>query len=169
MKVYRFLLIGLLFVSLVSFEFEDPMYNPSEYEARIMYRKDLEKSIELSGPEDLTSSGKLYYKDNFIFVSKRYEGIHIIDNHDPVNPQNIGFIKIPGCMDMAIKQNILYADNATDLVAINLSLLPTSLEVVKRISKAFPNPLPPDLDYIPEPFRAYNRPDNTVIVGWKRY
>ena len=68
---------------------------------------------------------------------------------------------------MTIKNTSLFADNATDLVAIDLSN-PENLTVTNRIINAFPEATPPDLDYIPYMFTIANRPRNTVIVGWER-
>ena len=167
MKIQKLLILVFFTLFLFSFS-EDPLFNPSEYEAIIMYRSDLEKSVVLSDPIEIRRAGKIYYKDQFIFVTMRYKGIHVIDNRDPENPVNLKFIKVPGCQDVAIKQSVMYVDNATDLVAIELSELPNNIEVMHRVTKAFPNPLPPDLDYIPERFRSYNRPDNTVIIDWKK-
>ena len=168
MKLFRKIVILTILFIIFSFEPNDDYDNPSDYEAVIMYRDDLEKSISIGDPQPLTGLDKIYYKDDYIFLTKRYKGMHVIDNHDPENPVNIAFINIPGCQDVAIKQNILYSDNSTDLVGINISGIPASIAQVSRIAKAFPNPLPPDLDYIPKKFRAYNRPKNTVIVEWKK-
>lgn len=157
----------MVFILCASFMPDDVFFNESGYEAQIMYRKDLEKSIELTDSVSLVKSGKIYFKDNYVFVTKRYEGVHVIDNNDPLNPRNIAFITIPGCQDLAIKKGYLYADNSTDLVAIDVSGLPNTIKEVSRVKSVLPNPLPPDLEEIPELFRSYNRPENTVIVGWK--
>ena len=49
------------------------------------------------------------------------EGIHVLDNSNPSQPEHLGFIKIAGNLDMAIKENILYADNYSDLLAIDIA------------------------------------------------
>jgi hypothetical protein len=168
MKIKIIALLCIASFALVSFDKEEPVFNHSGYEAQVMFRKDLSNSIELMDSNSVTQSGKIYFKDDVLFMTKRYEGIHVIDNTNPSQPDYLCFIKIPGCQDISIKQNILYADNATDLVAIDISGLPETIQVVHRIERAFPNPLPPGLDFIPEAFRAYNRPKGTVIVGWKK-
>ena len=45
----------------------------------------------------------------------------MIDNTNPASPQNIAFIDIPGNLDIAIKGNIMYADNYADLLTIDIS------------------------------------------------
>ena len=66
-------------------------------------------------------SGKIYFKDHYIFVNEYQKGIHVIDNEDPRNPQIIKFIEIPGNVDMAIADDILYADSYVDLLSIDIS------------------------------------------------
>jgi len=55
-------------------------------------------------------AGKLYIKDNFIYLNEVNKGIHIIDNSNPAHPVQIAFLSIPGNLDIAVKRNILYAD-----------------------------------------------------------
>jgi hypothetical protein len=129
---------------------------------------DLPGSIKFLSPVKIIKPGKIYYKDKYIFISERYKGIHIIDNNDPYNPLNIGFINVPGCLDIAIKDSILYTDNAVDLIAIDLSKLPDSIYVTKRLQRVLPEPLPPDGSPIPIEFQPARRPKNTVIVEWRQ-
>lgn len=157
----------LLFIAILFSSSRDDFDNPSEYFPILMERPELEASIKFRNAQDIINPGKIYYNDHFIYLNERYKGIHIIDNHMPSDPQNIGFINIPGCIDMTIKNTSLFADNATDLVAIDLSN-PENLTVTNRIINAFPEATPPDLDYIPYMFTIANRPRNTVIVGWER-
>ena len=132
-----------------------------------METEDLEKSVMFLEAREIVLPGKIYYKDQVIYLNEKYQGIHVIDNHDPSNPLNVGFINIPGCIDIAIKNNSLLADNATDLIAVNIRDL-VKLEVTERVKNVFPEFTPPDLDYIPYMFTPANRPKNTVIVGWKK-
>lgn len=84
----------------------------------------------------LENPGKIYFKDQYIFVNEIQKGIHIIDNTNPRSPQNIGFIKIPGNVDIAVKGQILYADSYMDLLAINISN-PTNAVLMKREEDIF--------------------------------
>ena len=162
-KVYfLFLIIPFLFTS-SAYEF----YNPSDYYPILMKRSELEKSVFVRDNQEIEKTGKIYYKDNIIYLNEVYKGIHVIDNSNPESPQKITFINIPGCIDIAIKNNSLLADNAIDLVSIDLSNGAKELHVTKRIRNVFPESTPPDLDYIPAVFNHNNRPENTIIVGWK--
>ena len=144
-------------------------YPPEEveidYEPVIMKRSELEKSINFQATRDLSRPGKIYIKDNYVFVNELYKGVHIINNTDPGSPQNEGFIRIPGCQDIAILGNYLYADNAVDLITIDLSMLPT-INVTSRIKNIYPDMLPPNCDEMPTIFKKDNRPENTVIIEW---
>ena len=135
----------------------------SEYHPILMDRSVLESTVGVEAPKSLEAPGKIYYKSNMIYISERYKGVHVIDNSDPAAPKNIAFISAAGCVDMAIKNDIMYLDNAVDLVAIDL----TTQKLVKRIKNVFPEPYPPDLNFMPSEFEQGNRGDDKIIVGWK--
>lgn len=78
-------------------------------------------NIKSNAPRQVERPGKLYIRGNYIFLTEIDRGIHVIDNANPANPQNVAFIDIPGNMDMAVKGNILYADLYTDLVAVDIT------------------------------------------------
>jgi hypothetical protein len=107
------------------------------YEPVYMTFEELRASGQAEAARDLVHPGKLYYKTGFIFINEIQEGIHVIDNRDPSNPQNIAFINIPGSHDLAAKGNVLYTDSYTDLVAIDISD-PTNTRVLERVEDVFP-------------------------------
>ena len=142
-----------------------PNQELTNYTPILTDRSVLEKAVKFTAKRDLKAPSKIYYKDNFIFVSDQHRGIHIIDNTDPTNPIKTGFIEVLGAMDMAIKGNLLFVDNATDLISIDIS--DKANPVVKnRVKDVFPEPLPPDGLAIPEEYLKRNRPANTVLVSW---
>jgi len=47
--------------------------------------------------------GKIYFYQGYLCLNGRNKGVHNIDNHDPTNPVNVGFITIPASKDLAIK------------------------------------------------------------------
>ncbi len=99
---------------------------------------ELRNSVKPMPATDLKDIGKIYYKSPYIFVNEVNKGIHVIDNTDPSSPQNITFINIPGNIDMAVKDNVLYADSYTDLVAIDITN-PSFASEVSREQNVFPN------------------------------
>ncbi len=132
-----------------------PVYvNPSEWQ-----------DIESTAVKAIQQLGKIYYKSGKIYVTEKGKGIHVIDNADPANPEIIQFLQIPGCRDIAIKGNILYADNVTDLVAIDISDL-DEIKVTKRIKDLYSQT---DQLY-PEAYEGYFECVNTelgMVIGWE--
>lgn len=111
--------------------------NTPEY----MSYDNLRSSFSLKSGEIIQRPGKIYFKDNFIFVNEYQKGIHVIDNADPANPQNISFIEIPGNVDMAVKGDKLYADSYIDLLTIDISDMDNITEV-DRDTSVFPYIIP---------------------------
>jgi hypothetical protein len=135
--------------------------NEGEYTPVLMERADLAHSVSYQpGSRALVNPGKIYLQQPYIFINERYKGVHVINNTDPSHPVNEGFILAPGCIDMAVKGNIMYLDNAVDLVAFDLK----ARVVTKRIPDVFPEPVAPDQAY----YYGFNRPEKLVVVGWKK-
>jgi hypothetical protein len=99
---------------------------------------EVKANIKNNAPREIEKPGKLYIKDNYIFLNDIDKGIHVIDNSNPSNPQKLAFIDIPGTMDIAVKDNILYADLYTDLVAIDINN-PRQIVVKKFVENVFPH------------------------------
>lgn len=139
----------------------------TDYSPVLMTRTDLEQSIELLDPRPIQQIGKIYKKDTWIYITEKFKGIHLIDNTNPASPVKAGFIRVPGCIDISVKNNSLYADNSVDLITIDMSALP-EISVTSRVRNIFPEFLPPDLHFIPSKFSTGGRPENTVIIEWKK-
>ncbi len=84
----------------------------------------------------LKKPGKIYFYNDFIFINEIREGVHVIDNTDPTNPQNINFIKIDGNVDIAIKDGRLYADSYTTLFVLDVSDV-NNVSIIERQAAAF--------------------------------
>jgi len=65
---------------------------------------------------NISSIGKMCFYDHYLYISEPEKGIHIINNTDPANPQQTGFIELLGNADLAIRNGMLYADSYIDLV-----------------------------------------------------
>ena len=94
------------------------------------------RTVQTLAPQPLKNVGKIYVKDNYLFINDVGTGIHIMDNRDPAKPVQLAFISILGNQELAIKDSILYADNLTDLVALNIAN-PRNVRLVKRIENVF--------------------------------
>lgn len=89
-------------------------------------------------PTPIVTVGKIYVKDDYLFVNEPNKGIHIFDNSNPKNPINKAFINIPGCEDMAVFGNSLYADCYTDLFTIDISN-PLQISLTGHQENMFPD------------------------------
>lgn len=160
-KTLLVLLVFILFFSGTnSFTVEgyEPIYVPNE-EA---------KEIKLLSPREVINQGKIYIKDQYIYIGDINLGVHIIDNSDPTHPKKIAFLQIYGNHDIAIKENVLYADNLEDLVSIDISDRQNP-QLIKRIEGVYKLP---SQEY-PEnmPYHTYFEcadPAKGYIVGWKQ-
>jgi hypothetical protein len=125
--------------------------------------EDLRASIKKTDAQDLVNPGKIYFKDDYLFVNEEFKGIHIINIGNPENPENIGFIEIPGNVDMVIKNNTLFADSYIDLIAIDISDV-ANPKVIKRVEDVLPYTLPP----IDEGFKVGEVDEtNGVVARWE--
>ncbi|UCS93455.1 hypothetical protein KZP23_22915 [Echinicola marina] len=89
-------------------------------------------------PRNINNTGKIYIFGDYLFVSEPDEGIHVIDNTDPTAPRNLCFIEIPGTGDLAINDNILYADSYIDLLSFDVSN-PFNIKLLDREEDVFRN------------------------------
>jgi len=81
-------------------------------------------------------TGKIYIYNDYLFINEPGEGIHIYNNTNPGAPINIAFVQIPGNVDLAIHNNILYADSFIDLLAFDISNI-SNIRQVKRVTDVF--------------------------------
>lgn len=128
-----------------------------------MSTEEFKNSVKTESAKEMEVVGKIYFYQDYILVNEKYKGIHVIDNSDPSNPQNTSFITIPGNIDIAVKDDILYADSYTDLIAVNINDI-DNIQIEKRFEDVFPWVLPPTDN-------NYNLgeidPDKGVVIGWE--
>jgi hypothetical protein len=124
---------------------------------------ELRSAVKMTAAREMNNPGKIYFKDQYIFINEKMKGVHVYDVTDPANPQNKGFIEIPGNIDIAIKDNILYADSYIDLVSIDVASF-SSIKEVGRVKKIFPYTLPKYNEKLP-----LAKLDETkgVVIGWE--
>lgn len=107
------------------------------FEPVYMLRADLQQAVKVAPAQTLREPGKIYSKGHYLFINEVDKGVHIVDNSNPSAPRFLSFITIPGNLDMAVKGNILYADNYIDLVALDISN-PLDVRLVNRVENVFP-------------------------------
>lgn len=157
--------LAVVFTALFFSGCQDKSYEEITYKANVPVYMDLDEfrgAVKSSPARQLQSPGKIYFKDNYLFINEFNQGVHVVDNSNPALPEVIAFIEIPGNVDIAIRNNVLYADSYIDLVAIDITNPANPVEI-DRVEDAFPNVLPL-LDYT---YPVYGL-DFTkgVVVGW---
>ncbi|HYV95138.1 MAG TPA: hypothetical protein VE978_25405 [Chitinophagales bacterium] len=134
-----FVLLSAMAISFSSCLKDDckQFYTYQLYKPVYMSYDDLRAAVKSSAITDMKNIGKIYYKAPYIFLSEVDKGIHVLDNTNPSSPQNIAFINVPGNLDIAIKDNVLYADSYIDLVGIDISD-PNNAKEIWRDQNVFP-------------------------------
>lgn len=141
-------------------EDDNDSFDYSQYEPVYLSRADLENSVQLQEPKGITNSGKIYVKDNLLFVGEQREGFHVFDNSDPSNPIKVKFLAVPGASDLAVRNNVVYINQATDLITARFDLTQNEFLVTKRVENTFP------VLYSPDGFYPFDVPENNIVVNW---
>jgi len=159
--LFKTLIIGIY--TLLTYSCDDQIKHEFTINEPIyMSKSDFKNAVKFETPKPMKESGKIYFYKNYILVNEKYQGIHIFNNSDPSKPEKTAFITIPGNIDMAVQDNILYVDSYSDLLAINISDINT-LKEIKRFSDVFYYSLPPTGNN----YRLGSiDPEKGVIVGW---
>ncbi|OQD42604.1 hypothetical protein BUL40_10145 [Croceivirga radicis] len=166
MKRFLFLLVLINSTLFISCNDDDE----SEYADYIVAtpllvnKAELRASVTVTAPIPTETSGKIYAYNDYIFINEKYKGVHIIDNSNPENPSKIGFITIPGNVDISVKDNFLYADSVVDLVVLDISNS-DEIKEVNRLENALPNnvvwPIAEIYEYAQVDY------ENQYIIGWE--
>lgn len=120
------------------------------------------KNISREAPRDIIDGGVIFSYGDLLLVNDRGQGLHVIDNSDPANPDFLYFISIPGNYDMSLKGDLLYVDNFNDLVTIKITA--TDIEVVNRVANVI------EIDNHPRQAGVYFEcvePSKGQVVGWE--
>lgn len=126
---------------------------------------EIRNSITIESAQPTQSDGKIYVTQSLLFYVAQESGIHVFDNSNPQNPQNMIFINLEGVHDIAIKGNYLYADNFVDLVVFDISDLNniTLVRTVENVLEFYPA--------YPEEAEYYAYEDypgvNEIMVGFR--
>ena len=149
-----------LFVAILFFAgcLKDSIERKYTFYRPVYHTKDqVRQNIKNLQAVDLVKPGKMFYKDGYVFLNELDKGVHIIDIKNPASPQKVAFVNIPGCIDLAVRGNILYADLYTDLVAIDISN-PLDVKLTTAINGVFPHRY----------YDAFSADTSKVITDWIR-
>lgn len=137
MKLFAVLAVALFFAASCTKDSCKTTTTYMKYEPIYKSLDEIRQPIAAESSRDLKYPGKIYLYHNYLLINEKFEGIHVIDNNDPSNPVNVGFIKIEGNVDMAVKGNILYADSYIDLLTIDISDI-NNPQMLDRDEDVFP-------------------------------
>jgi hypothetical protein len=168
-RIFDFIIItmGSLFAAMaLNSCFNDDDIDTITYRANepvYMSFSDFRTSPPVKAAQEIANPGKICLYGDYIFINEVDKGFHVIDNTDLSSPKRVAFIDLPGNIDLAVKDNLLFADNYIDLVWFDISQ-PAQPELRGRLEQAFPEALPPaDNNY---PMTNVER-SKGVVVGWK--
>lgn len=155
----------LAFAALLISSCDDSAYREYEgYSPVYMTYADLRTAVKIEQNVDLENPGKIYYKDNYIFIVEELKGIHVYDNTDPASPVKKAFVNLPGVVDISISGYILYADSFVDLVMIDVQSVDNIREVA-RVKDILPYTVTaaPDDEY---PMALVDE-EKGVVIDWE--
>lgn len=123
----------------------------------------LAEGIKLQPPRALLRPGKIYSVAQYLLINEENYGIHVYDNTNPAAPVSKGFLAIPGNTDVAVKGTTLYANNLTDLIALDISDWSSIKEISRTHQNYWSTALPPKSG------TYFECVDSTkgAVVGWE--
>ena len=128
-----------------------------------MSYSDLRKAVKVEQKVELENPGKIYFKDNYIFIVEELKGIHVYDNSNPASPVKKAFVNLPGVVDISISGYIMYADSFVDLVVLDVQDV-NNIHETGRLTGILPYTVPPaDNDYP----MAFIDEDKGVVIDWE--
>jgi len=142
------------------------------YQANIPIYMDYDEwrnqDLTMQAAKTVENPGKLWIKDQYLFINEPMKGVHVFNNSIPSNPINIGFIPVISSLDIAVKGNVLFVDSYTDIISFDITN-PEAITMICRTNDVFKN------DKI-QTSQGYNfnipaielNASNGVIIGWEQ-
>lgn len=94
-------------------------------------------AVQVQEPQPVGRRGKLLITGDHLLLSEPGLGVHVFDNADPRSPRPLMFIRIPGNIDIAVRNGQLYADSFVDLLVFDLDLPNGTAKLVQRLESQF--------------------------------
>lgn len=165
--IYKILTLGLCSFVLFSC---DPWESRPDFDVeevqgyRPIYANESEREVKTLPAREVENPGKIYVINEYLLVVDQLKGVHVYNNENPENPRNVGFIQITGSNDVAVRDNILYADQASDLLAIDIGN-PQNVKVASRVKDVFPF----GSQYPQQQGTYFECPDPAkgLVIGWE--
>jgi hypothetical protein len=143
----------------------EPPARPERVEGYVpVYAEASAGEVKFTSPRTVKAPGKIYTYGTYLLINEVNLGIHVYENSNPAQPEPLGFLEIVGNTDMAIRDNILYANHLGQLLAINVTNLSTPQKVGEVTITRW-------LLGVPPPARSYFQcvePANGIVIAWKK-
>lgn len=135
----------------------------SSFEPITLNRTDFKATISVSDTTAVLNAGKIYVRENILFINEKEKGFHVYDNSDASLPKNLFFVNVPLATDLAVRNNTVYVHHAVDLVALTLDVQNKTVTETSRSEQVFPPLQSPD----GFPASFFNVPSNEIIIGYR--
>lgn len=169
-KLHRFQSNKILFLLLLFYgcigepEFRPEMPTGDVTGYKPVYRADIDTQITFESARPLKKPGKIFTYPPYLLVNEQDEGIHFYLNSDPKHPEPIGFLKIDGNTDFVMKGNIVYANNYSDLLSLNVSNKSNIVELSRISQPSWVQNYPPMSE---GRFFECVDPSKGILIGWE--
>jgi len=158
-----------LLLAVAACEYDDgapnfPVNNVEGYSPIYVSAEAALADITVQPPRALSNPGKIYIIGKYLLINDQLHGVHIYDNTNPAHPVSKGFLNILGNTDVAIRGSVLYANNLTDLIAVNFTD-PGNIQELSRFPQDYWSlELPPVVD------TYFECIDNSkgMVLGWQK-
>lgn len=158
------LLLLVLYGCIIDSEFRPMMPTGEVTGYRPVYRSEAGTQITFESVRPLKNPGKIFTYPPYLLVNEQNQGIHFFLNNDPENPEPIGFLKIGGNTDFVMKGSIVYANNYSDLVSLNVANRSNIVELSRIAQPSWVQEFPALSEYR---FFECVDPTKGTLVGWE--
>ena len=89
-------------------------------------------NLQLVSPRPYENLGGIYCYQNKVMIIEDRQGLHIIDNSNPLAPVKEGFLVIEGASQISIRNDVMYTNRGVDLIALDVTDL-TDVSISRTI------------------------------------
>ena len=112
------------------------------------------------------NGGRIFVIGDLLFQVEPGAGVHIIDYADRQHPVKKGFLNVPGCQEVALKDSVLFTNHYGDMVVLDVRSYPEVKETARM------KDVLPEITAGTPPERGvyYECVDRTkgAVIGWER-
>ena len=137
-KMKKFSVLYLVFFTLLANSCNKADQEDEYYDGLkpVYSQEGFSETVSSEAPGQITKGNKIYIKGNYVYIVESGLGVHVIDNSNPSTPNDIRFLKIDGVGDIAIRNNIMYANQKKDIIAIDIQDV-MNVNVTERLEDVY--------------------------------